>query len=117
MARASEYNIEKEERDQKYVDEGLSIGECTEYLGCSTTPIEDRLRKFDIPVRSRGNQPITLPEAKLRRLYVEEGLSTTAIAVTGSGRANGEFATRNRPTTDAVSRPESTTALVPPQAV
>lgn len=74
------YDITKDELFRKYVDEGLSISECAEYFGCSTGPIEDRLRKFEIPVRNRGNQPLEIPEDRLRRLYVDLGLTTVEIA-------------------------------------
>lgn len=80
MTRSPEYDITKDELVSKYVDEGLSISECAGYFDCSTSPIEDRLRRFDIPIRSRGNQPLDLPENELRRLYVEEGNSTNEIA-------------------------------------
>lgn len=81
MARDLEYTIPKDELERLYLDEGLSIKECAEYFECSTAPIEDRLRKYDIPVRSRGNQPLELPEDTLRELYVEAGLTTAQIAV------------------------------------
>lgn len=74
------YDIPKDELFKKYVDDGLSISECAEYFGCSTGPIENRLRKYDIPVRNRGNQPLDIPKDTLRRLYVDLDLTAAEIA-------------------------------------
>lgn len=73
-------DIQKDELYQKYREEGFSIEECAEHFGCSTSPIEDRLRKFGIRRRNRGDQPLKIPEEMLRELYVSQNLTTVEIA-------------------------------------
>ena len=68
-----------------YVREGKSMGEIARGLGCSTTTVGDWLRRHGIETRtSRVNPPSDrddgLGEENLRRLYVEERLSSTEIA-------------------------------------
>lgn len=74
------YDISKDELYEMYVKEGLSIEECADHFGCSTSPIEQRLRAFDIEVRPRGNQRLDVPQEVLHELYVEAGLTTVEIA-------------------------------------
>lgn len=74
------YDIPKDELARVYLDEGLSIEECAEYFGCSTSPIEGRLRSYDIPVRNRGNQPMDVSYDVLYNLYVKEGMTTVEVA-------------------------------------
>ena len=73
-------DIPKDELARKYLDEGLSIEECAEHFGCSPTPVANRLRAYDLEVRNQGNQPLEVSEEGLRRLYVEEGLTTVDVA-------------------------------------
>lgn len=80
MAPGPSYDIPKDELAQKYLDEGLSIEECADHFGCSTTPIENRLRWYDLPVRNRGNQPLNVTKNELYKLYVDEGLTTMEVA-------------------------------------
>lgn len=72
-------DIPKDELERIYLDEDCSIAECAEHFGCSTTTIEGLLRKYDIPVRNRGNQPLEVSKNELQRLYVEQGLTTTEV--------------------------------------
>ncbi|MFB6353284.1 MAG: helix-turn-helix domain-containing protein [Halobacteriales archaeon] len=80
MSPGSSYNIPKDELARKYLDEGLSIEECAEFFGCSTNPIEHRLRQYALPIRNRGNQPLEISKQELQELYVEDGLTTIDIA-------------------------------------
>lgn len=74
------YDIPKDELVEKYIDEGLSIEQCAAYFGCSTSPIENRLREYDLEVRNRGNQPLEVSKKTLYPLYVEERLTTSEVA-------------------------------------
>lgn len=63
-----------------YQEEGLSMEDCADEFGCSSTLIEFRLRRYDIPIRPPGSDPVDIPERELTELYVDEGLSIREIA-------------------------------------
>jgi len=48
------YNIEKKELYQKYKVEKLSIIECSKYFGCSESPIQRFLKKYNIPYNTKS---------------------------------------------------------------
>lgn len=65
---------------EKYVEEFLTAAEVAELTDVSEKTIVRRLKKHDIEVRTKGTRKKPIAKDKLRREYVEEGLSAREIA-------------------------------------
>ena len=63
-----------------YVRKGKSILEIAKLIGCSRFPVEQRCKKFAIPLRNPGHTRIDIREETLRRLYLTEDRSVAEIA-------------------------------------
>lgn len=74
------YEIPEDELRELYLSDERSIQECADHFGCSSTLIEFRLQRYDIPTRAPGSEPVDIPEETLYELYVETGLTTLEIA-------------------------------------
>lgn len=74
------FTFDADELEERYIREGLSIQECADHFGCSTTLIEFRLAEYGIPTRPPGSQPVEVTRDELEELYVEQGLTTIEVA-------------------------------------
>ena len=63
-----------------YEDERMTTIQLSARYGCSITTISKRLHTCGVAVRSSRFQARVIPEAELRRLYVDEGLPVAVIA-------------------------------------
>lgn len=73
--------IPEEELRELYLEKEMSSNEIAQEYGCSKRTILKRLRRYDIPRRTPGpERRDDITEEKLRRLYIEEKLSTRDIA-------------------------------------
>jgi DNA-binding CsgD family transcriptional regulator len=65
-----------------YVKEGKTIREIGKILGCSRESARLKCKKMGIPLRwlGRKNGRIDIDKTTLRRLYIQEGMSTAEIA-------------------------------------
>lgn len=66
-----------------YVEEGMSVFEVGDELGCSGSAVQRNLEKVGIGTRDVGGNPSDAPykiESKMRERYVEDEMSTWEIA-------------------------------------
>lgn len=70
--------ITKEELEQKYIEEHLSIRKIAQQLGCSSHKVKSLLQQYNIPVRS-NRIPDIEPEM-LYALYIEQAKTSKEIA-------------------------------------
>jgi DNA-directed RNA polymerase specialized sigma24 family protein len=63
-----------------YINQRLTAGEIGNRVGCSAGAILDRLRRFDIPVRTQGAPEAVADANSLRQLYTDERLTVAEIA-------------------------------------
>ncbi len=73
-------DLTREKLDRMYTKEQKSIHKIARILGCSTSSVIYRCRKFDVKIRPRMKEIKGLTKAKLQRLYVKEGKSISKIA-------------------------------------
>ncbi len=100
--------------DELYTNQGLSAGIIAERLGVSPQKVRDDLRRHGILLRSRAARHPGLAELgddKLRRLYLDEGLTLSAIAER-VGACHGAVAkalerlgVERRPRSESLTRP------------
>lgn len=72
--------ITKAQLKKLYVTEGKTIRAIAKDIGCSGELIRRRCKEFGIPLRNPGTKKLEIDAFTLRRLYVKEGMSMTAIA-------------------------------------
>lgn len=72
-------DLNDEEIKRLYVKEGLTTHQIGEKFGVGHATIGRRLKKQGIKLRSKGNGRDDLDDEEIKRLYVEEGLSTYQI--------------------------------------
>lgn len=72
--------ITKAQLKKMYVTEGKTIREIAKVIGCSGELIRRRCKEFGIPLRNPGTKKLEIDAFTLRRLYLKEGMSMTAIA-------------------------------------
>ena len=72
--------ITKRQLKKLYVTEGKTIRAIAKDIGCSGELIRRRCKEFGIPLRNPGTKKLAIDAFTLRRLYVKEGMSMTAIA-------------------------------------
>jgi DNA-binding CsgD family transcriptional regulator len=80
---SSPVELRREELEDLYVCQGLSIGAVSTTLGAATDRVRQALRSFGIPIRRSGARqvdPPSIPTRTLKRLYTAEGLSMPEIA-------------------------------------
>jgi hypothetical protein len=64
-----------------YYEEGLSQVKIAERIGCDERVIRDRMREFGMEPKSPADYKwLHIPEALVRKLYCQDGLSLTQIA-------------------------------------
>jgi len=77
----SSADIPEDELRRLYCDQGLSTAQVARQLGWSDSAVRTRLVALGIPRRTPwARNAVDCEIDELRRMYVEEGLSTTAIA-------------------------------------
>jgi transposase-like protein len=72
--------LNRETLDGLYTKEQKSIHKIAKILGCSTSSVIYRCRKYGIKIRPRMKEIKGLTKAKLQRLYIKEGKSISRIA-------------------------------------
>ena len=72
-------DLDDEEIKKLYIKEGLSIYQIGEKLGASDRTISNRLKKQGIKLRSKGRSCNDLDDEEIKKMYIEEGLSTVQI--------------------------------------
>lgn len=85
---ANGYGITKEEIEDLYIGQGLSMQETAEKLFCSISTVRIYMRRFNIPVRDPQTRNLRRPGRKplltkkvLEDMYVKKGMSSYRIAI------------------------------------
>lgn len=74
--------ISKEELEDLYINQKLSISQIAKQLNCSTSPVHRSLREYKIPIRNLAEACTKVPVSKkqLKQWYFEDKLSMFEIA-------------------------------------
>jgi excisionase family DNA binding protein len=77
---ASPAESQRQRLERLYVTEGLSVSDVARRLGTTRDRAHGLLVRAGIPLRRNGSKEQLPPASELARLYLEEGLSTRALA-------------------------------------
>lgn len=72
-------NISKEALYSLYIKKGLSSRKIARICHCDHTPILNRLRRYNIPIRP-PKEKINIPKEDLKKIYTKQKLSTYKVA-------------------------------------
>jgi len=77
----SEFDISKSILEELYYEKRMTQAKIAEYFGCSRMTISNRMRAYGMETRINSDYlRIALPYEELYRLYIEQQLTTIAIA-------------------------------------